>query len=79
MLTQAAIDTHDDLLRFGNPGADERVLLDKRDVPTWGKFTGYQYGGNQNTARYAHYKMEGASGLVVDRLPAYRQIVDLGD
>ena len=50
----------------------------RSDIPTWAEFTGWEQGGNQNTVRYAHFNLSGGSATP-DRLPAYRQIVDLGN
>ena len=60
LLTQALVQTHDDLLEvvmgesLQDYDADE-LVLDAEVIPTWGELTGRQAGGNQNTVRYAHY------------------------
>ena len=53
----------------------DELVLEPEDLPTWAEFSGSPYGGSQNTLRYSHIKK---SDFTVDKLPAYRQIVDLG-
>lgn len=82
LLTYALVKTHDDILEM-LMGADslaeyedqDDLILDKDVIPKWGDFTGQTHGGNHNTIRYAHLDED----YRVDRLPAYRQVIDLGD
>ena len=79
MLTYALVQTHDDLLNMvlGESIADydqAELTLDREVIPTWGDMTGRRQGGNQNTLRYVHLDQN----FLADRLPAYRQVVDLG-
>ena len=67
----AVLMTNDQLLEI--TGQTELIRF---DVPTWAEFTGWYLGGNQNTIRYAHID---SNDYKVDRLPAYRQIADLGN
>ena len=62
---------------MGNPDEYDidELVLDVEVIPTWAELTESPYGGSQNTLRYSHINK---SDFTVDKLPAYRQVVDLG-